>query len=156
MSKIEPGDNWARTPENSVHTQYNDAINRNVDVEKEPPAKTTWYVVLLTFLCALGSFLFGYDTGVVSGAMLYIDDQFDLSSVLHEAVISVTVGSAAVFAIVGGFVNDLLGRKPTTLIASAVFLLGALLLGLAHNVTMLLIGRVIVGIGIGKSIKFLL
>ncbi|XP_064604839.1 proton myo-inositol cotransporter-like [Liolophura sinensis] len=135
----------------SANGQMNSGDNLSGDKKQpeEPPAKTTFYVILLTFLCALGSFLFGYDTGVVSGAMLYIKDEFHLSPLLHELVISVTVGAAAVFAVVGGFINDKLGRKPTTLIASVVFLAGALVLALAQNVAMLLAGRVIVGIGIG-------
>lgn len=61
------------------------------------------------------------------------------------------VGAAAIFAIVGGKVNDVLGRKPSTLIASSVFALGAILLAAAQNTTMLMIGRFILGIGIGKQ-----
>lgn len=62
---------------------------------------------------------------------------------------SFLVGAAAVFAIVGGILNDRLGRKPTTLFASFVFILGALLLAAAVNKWMLLIGRFILGVGIG-------
>lgn len=146
--KPAPGDGFV-----NGHVKSADDVSGDKKQPEEPPAKTTFYVILLTFLCALGSFLFGYDTGVVSGAMLYIKDEFHLSPLLHELVISVTVGAAAVFALVGGFINDKLGRKPTTLIASVVFLAGALVLGLAQNVAMLLAGRVIVGIGIGKRVS---
>ena len=60
------------------------------------------------------------------------------------------VGAAAIFAIVGGQVNDRLGRKPSTLIASVVFAFGAILLAAAQNTAMLIVGRFILGIGIGK------
>ena len=62
---------------------------------------------------------------------------------------SVTIGAAAVFAVVGGYTNDWLGRKPTILLASFVFTTGAVLLGVALNREMLLAGRIIVGMGIG-------
>ena len=63
---------------------------------------------------------------------------------------SVTIGAAAIFAVVGGYTNDWLGRKPTILLASFVFTTGAVLLGVALNREMLLAGRIIVGMGIGR------
>ena len=63
---------------------------------------------------------------------------------------SVTIGAAAIFAVVGGYTNDWLGRKPTILLASFVFTTGAVLLGVAVNREMLLAGRIIVGMGIGR------
>ena len=60
------------------------------------------------------------------------------------------MGAAAIFAIVGGQINDRFGRKPSTLIASAIFALGAILLAVSQSSVMLLIGRFILGIGIGK------
>ncbi len=62
-----------------------------------------------------------------------------------------TIGAAALFAIVGGYTNDAVGRKPTILLASFVFTAGAVLLGVTLNREMLLVGRIIVGVGIGKS-----
>ena len=63
--------------------------------------KTPPFVYLLTFFSAIGGFLFGYDTGVISGAMILLRDQFRLNSVWQEMVVSVTIGAAAVFALVG-------------------------------------------------------
>ena len=107
------------------------------------------FLVVLTFFAALGGFLFGYDTGVVSGAMIKVREDFSLSSTLQEAVVSVTVGAAALAAAVGGPTSDLIGRKPTLLIASVVFTVGAIVMGVAWYAWILLVGRVVVGIGIG-------
>ena len=62
------------------------------------------FVYALTSLSAVGGFLFGYDTGVISGAMLLLKDSFHLNPVWQELVVSVTIAAAAVFAIVGGYV----------------------------------------------------
>ena len=64
-------------------------------------------------------------------------------------MIVILVGAAAIFAIVGGILNDKIGRKPTTLVASTVFAVGAVVLAAAENKQTLVIGRFILGIGIG-------
>ncbi|XP_067935348.1 proton myo-inositol cotransporter-like isoform X2 [Watersipora subatra] len=113
--------------------------------------RTPCYVFILAFLSAIGGFLFGYDTGVVAGASLPIAKLFEFTTVDTELFVSITIGAAAIFAIVGGILNDKVGRKPTTLIASVVFTIGAIVLAAANSTKTLLIGRFIVGIGIGLS-----
>lgn len=111
--------------------------------------KSTVYVWQLAVFAAIGGFLFGYDTGVVSGAMLLLRERFHLSSFQQELVVSVTIGACCVSALLGGVVTDRLGRKPVTLLASFVFTAGAVVLGVAQNVAMLVAGRCILGLGIG-------
>lgn len=74
-----------------------------------------------------------------------------MSSLIQEVFVSITMGSAMIFALVSGFINDYLGRKTTILIASMTFLLGSLVLGFANSIPLLLIGRFIVGVGIGEE-----
>ena len=103
----------------------------------------------LTGMAAIGGFLFGYDTGVISGAMLPIQRAFQLTSVQQEIVVSSTVLAAFVSSLLGGTLNKVLGRRQTILIAAAVFTLGALLLGFCWSYPTLVLGRVVVGVGIG-------
>lgn len=117
-------------------------------------SRTSCFVLWLTFLAACGSFLFGYDTGIVSGAMLYLREEFKLTDIQQEAVISVTIAAAAVFSLVGGMLNHTIGRKRTIVIASIAFTLGALVLGFALNLAMLITGRLVIGIGIGVYFLF--
>lgn len=112
--------------------------------------RTPQFVYTLSFFAAIGGFLFGYDTGVVSGAMLLLQPEFELDSVWEELVVSATILFAAIFALVGGPLNDKIGRKAVTVVASLVFTGGAVLLGVAQNKVMLLAGRSILGVGIGK------
>ena len=116
------------------------------------PIRTPNYVYILVTLSAIGGFLFGYDTGVVSGAMIYLREQFDLSSVWQEGVVAVTVAGAAAFALVAGIINDVVGRKVVVLLASLVFAGGSLCLAFSSDRYMLLVGRLVVGAGIGKLI----
>ncbi len=109
------------------------------------------FILVLTFFAALGGFLFGYDTGVVSGAMLLIRKTFNLSSTWVEVIVSATIAAAAVASIVTGFLCDWLGRRPVLILASAVFTLGAAVMAGSVNPWMLVIGRVVVGVGIGMA-----
>ena len=119
------------------------------------PAKpaSPCFLYLLTLLSTIGGFLFGYDTGVVSGAMLLLRVDLNLSPLAQEVFVSITIASAAVFALCGGWINNRFGRKPTILLGSVVFTVGALMLAAAVNIAMLLCGRCILGIGIGRIIQ---
>ena len=107
------------------------------------------FLFLLSAIAALGGFLFGYDTGVVSGAMLRVREHFHLDSTWQEIIVSATLAAAAVSAAVAGPLSDLLGRRPILFMASIVFTAGAAVMGASEAIWMLLIGRVIVGVGIG-------
>jgi sugar porter (SP) family MFS transporter len=100
---------------------------------------------------ALGGLLFGYDTGVISGAVLFITKQFALSVFPTELVVAVVLLGAAVGALSGGRVSDWLGRRLTLLLTSLIFIAGAIVCALAGSLTMLVAGRLVVGLGIGLS-----
>ena len=129
---------------------YGENTVLRVDQIKEK-VPTPPFVYILTFFSAIGGFLFGYDTGVISGAMISLRERFLLNSVWQEMIVSVTIAGAALFAIVGGILNDKIGRKLVIIIASLVFTAGSLCLGFASDKFMLLTGRIIVGAGIGES-----
>ncbi|KAG7340614.1 bicyclomycin resistance protein TcaB [Nitzschia inconspicua] len=104
----------------------------------------------LTGMAAIGGFLFGYDTGVVSGAMLPLRRRFDLSPEQQEVVVSSTVLAAFCSSLcVGATLNDKFGRRWSILFSAAVFGLGSVVLMMAMNYTTLVIGRIILGLGIG-------
>ncbi|XP_062857946.1 solute carrier family 2 member 13b [Trichomycterus rosablanca] len=107
------------------------------------------FMYSLAFFSALGGFLFGYDTGVVSGAMLLIKKEMNLSSLWQELLVSITVGAAALSALAGGYLNGLFGRRVCILLASFIFTVGGIVLSVAPSKEVLLIGRLIVGLGIG-------
>jgi len=117
----------------------------------ESKQTTPLYVYFLTVFAAIGGFLFGYDTGVISGAMILIKQEFDLSSFWQELIVSVTIGAAILGALLGGFLNQRLGRKPLLVVSAMVFTVGAVVMGVAPSREILLVGRLTVGFGIGGA-----
>ena len=112
--------------------------------------RTGKFVYILTFFAAVGGFLFGYDTGVVSGALIILKKHFHLSFLMEELVVSITIAAAILGALLGGPTNHYFGRKIVLLIASFVFTVGAVCMGIAQSTDLLLVGRGIVGVGIGE------
>lgn len=103
----------------------------------------------LTAIASLSGFLFGYDTGVISGALLPIQRAFDLSPAQEEMAVSYTILAAFFSSLIGGSINSSFGRRKAALLAAAIFTFGSIILAAAWSYQSLLAGRVVVGIGIG-------
>jgi MFS transporter, SP family, galactose:H+ symporter len=100
---------------------------------------------------ALGGFLFGYDTGVVSGALLFIKEDFDLGAFEQGAVVSVLLLGAMIGAAQAGRPADRYGRKPTLLVIAAVYTVGILGAAVAPGFETLLLARFVMGLGVGAA-----
>jgi len=111
----------------------------------------TVYIYLVAFLSAIGGFLFGYDTGIISGAMIFIKDVFNLNEWWQESIVSSTLLAAWMFSILSGSATDRFGRKPVIVGSSLVFVLGSALMAVAWNEFFLLAGRLVVGAGVGLA-----
>jgi len=113
--------------------------------------KVQRFMRTLTILSAIGGFLFGYDTGVVSGAMLPLTRMMSLSREQEEVIVSCTILAAAISSsiCIGNVCNQRIGRRGSIIFASIVFTIGSVLLAIAWDYNSLVLGRVIVGVGIG-------
>ncbi len=100
---------------------------------------------------ALSGLQFGYDTGVISGAILKIADELRLSDTDQELVVAATTLGALISSLLGASIANALGRRPALAIASAIFVVGCAVLGLAPSLWVLLLGRFVVGLAIGAS-----
>lgn len=107
------------------------------------------FVYLAAAISALGGMLFGYDIGVISGAILFIKKDFSLSSGMEEIVVSSVLLGSLVGAVVGGILADRLGRRKLLIITAVVFGLGAIGAALAPGTVWLIAARVIAGLAIG-------
>jgi len=109
------------------------------------------FVYLAAVFAGLGGLLFGYDTGVISGAQLFFQQDFSLSTFALEQMVAAGLGGAAAGALFGGRLADMFGRRTLLILTALIFAAGAVLCALATSAGVLFCGRVIVGIGIGLS-----
>jgi SP family galactose:H+ symporter-like MFS transporter len=107
------------------------------------------FVYLATAISALGGMLFGYDIGVISGAILFIQKEFSLSPGMEEIVVSSVLLGSLVGAVVGGILADRFGRRRLLILTALVFGLGAIGAALAPGTAWLLAARVVAGTAIG-------
>ncbi len=117
------------------------------------PGKTDnrGFVYIAAAFAALGGLLFGYDTGVISGAELFFRNEFALSTFALEIIVSGVLAGAAAGALIGGRLADLFGRRRLLIATAIIFAAGAILCATATSAMMLGAGRIIVGFGIGLS-----
>ena len=104
---------------------------------------------MVSGISALAGLLFGYDTGVISGAILFVRKDFLLSTFQEEVVVSAVLLGAVAGAAFGGKLADALGRRKLLIQVAILFIIGAIGTALAPSPTLLAIGRVVVGVAIG-------
>jgi MFS transporter, SP family, galactose:H+ symporter len=125
------------------------ATPRNQAVASPPNSQK--FVYIAAAIAALGGLLFGYDTGVISGAELFLKNSFPLSTFVLEMIVSGVLAGAAVGALTGGRFADLFGRKKLLIVTALIFGVGAIFCAAATSPAMLIAGRIVVGLGIGLS-----
>jgi sugar porter (SP) family MFS transporter len=109
------------------------------------------YFYVIATVAALGGLLFGYDTGVISGALLFVRQVMSLSPTLQGIVVAIALAGAAIGAAMAGYLSDRAGRRSVIFFAGLLFIAGAILSAFAQDVTVLLIGRFLVGLAIGVA-----
>jgi len=103
------------------------------------------------FFGALGGLLFGYDTGVISGAILFVTKDFGLSPFMQGAVVAALLLGAMLGAACAGALSDRLGRKRLIMIAAVVFTIGALGAAAAPGAWALVAARFVIGTAVGSA-----
>ena len=102
-------------------------------------------------IAALGGLLFGYDTGVISGALLFIREVMHLPTTMQGIVVGIALAGAAIGAGFAGLLSDRFGRRRVILASALLFVAGAIISALAADVGLLLVGRLLVGVAIGVA-----
>jgi len=111
--------------------------------------RTSRYVYAVGLVLLLCGLLFGYDQGVISGALNGIEEDFDPSTLVIEIITSWVTLGAMVGALLAGVLADRLGRRFTLMLAAGIFVVGTLLEALAPGTVVLVIGRLVLGAGVG-------
>lgn len=106
-------------------------------------------IYTISGFAALAGLLFGYDTGIISGAILFIKKDFFLTNFQIEMVVSAVLLGALIGSGVSGRASDLFGRRKVLLFTSITFILGSLITAFSPNLVFLITGRIILGLAIG-------
>ena len=131
-----------------------DRATTRAPLEIEPRERTTPKAVLIVAgIAALNSANLGYDIGVMAGAALRVQDDWSLSDVKVEVLVGILNACAIAGAAVAHYVVDRLGRRRTFTVSSAVFIVGVLGMACSVNYAMLLLFRVITGLGVGVGLS---
>ncbi|XP_022136327.1 polyol transporter 5-like [Momordica charantia] len=119
--------------------------------DSAPPTtpKRNNYAFVCATMASMASVLLGYDIGVMSGAVIFIKQDFGISDVKVEILVGIISLYSIIGAAAAGRTSDWIGRRYTMALAAAFFFVGAVLMGLATNYSFLMFGRFVAGIGIG-------
>jgi sugar porter (SP) family MFS transporter len=117
------------------------------DVRKE----ANGFVVALASIAAIGGFLFGYDTGVISGALLLIKGDLHATTFEQSAIVGSLLLGAVFGAILSGYLAGAIGRRRTKIISGCIFAIGAIWSALSPTVWVLIVARFVLGISVGTA-----
>jgi sugar porter (SP) family MFS transporter len=120
------------------------AVNR-------PKAEVGTFLYVITGVTAIAGFLYGYDTGIISGALLPISSEFGLGHRMQEIVASAILVGAVIGALSCGTISERIGRKRTIMTVACVFCAGSLASSLAPSPVFLAFARILLGFAVGGS-----
>ena len=107
------------------------------------------YLIFLSVVAALGGFLFGYDTAVISGTIAQVTQLFQLDALQQGWYVGCALVGSIVGVLFAGILSDKLGRKLTMVISAVLFSTSALGCALSADFAQLVVYRIIGGVGIG-------
>jgi sugar porter (SP) family MFS transporter len=116
-----------------------------------PPAGMTGLMLAAALVSAVSGLLYGYDTGIISGALLQISKDFDTGSGMEQVIAASILLGAVIGALSCSFLSERVGRKRTILIVATVFVIGTLLCSIAPSPWFLVLGRVVLGFAVGGA-----
>lgn len=107
------------------------------------------WLYIIAIVTSLGGLLSGYDTGVISGALLFINESWNLSDSLQGMLVSSVLIGAVIGAATNGILADIFGRKKIIIMTALIFIFGSIACAFAPNIIVLIISRLCVGFAVG-------
>jgi sugar porter (SP) family MFS transporter len=126
-------------------------MTRSMAEQPRPQAEANAFLLLITGVTAIAGFLYGYDTGIISGALLHMTEEFGLGHRMQEVIAASILVGAVIGALACGAISERIGRRRTVLLVAVVFLIGAAASAMSGSATALAISRVFLGLAVGGS-----
>ncbi len=109
-------------------------------------------VIFIAFVVSLGGFLFGFDAGIISGVMSYVNPEFDLTDWQSGWVVSSPTFSAMLAMLISGRLSDVIGRKKILIVVALLYAISAIFSAYATSYELLYIARMIGGFAFGAAL----
>ncbi|ONK75423.1 uncharacterized protein A4U43_C03F16690 [Asparagus officinalis] len=110
------------------------------------------YALACAFLSSITSILLGNDGAMISGTSLFIKDELKLTDTQIELLLRIIDNTSLLGCVTAGRTSDHIGFYYTIILAPIIFFIGALLMGLAPNYAILMLGHLIIGVGMGYGL----
>ncbi|XVF66851.1 hypothetical protein PTKIN_Ptkin10aG0071600 [Pterospermum kingtungense] len=137
--------------DSEVSDDFNDDIS-HYHHQLERKKSTRKYVLACAIFASLNNVLLGYDVGVMSGAIIFIQEDLKITEVQEEVLVGILSITSLLGSLGGGRTSDIIGRKWTMAFAAVIFQIGAAIMTVAPSFKVLMIGRVLAGVGIGFGV----
>ena len=118
------------------------------------PTRPSRYINGIVATSSLGSLIWGYHFSVLAGAMLLIDDHYNLNVLWHEVIVSVLVAGATIGAAVAGWLSDKFGRWKMMMCTAVLYGVGAIIMATSFSKFCLVVGRGIAGLALGTGFSY--
>ncbi|GKZ24332.1 myo-inositol transporter [Aspergillus brasiliensis] len=156
------GDKAATDPKSSLDhksdVKHIEVADQATDVEALAASvndlPVTWFVWVVALTASIAGMLFGYDTGIISGVLVVLNDDLNnrpVTSSEKEMITSLCSGGAFIGAIIAGNTADRFGRKMAIYVGCVLFVIGSVLQAAAYTIAQMAVGRVVVGLGVGSA-----
>jgi len=113
--------------------------------------KISIFIIMSIIISSVGGIIFGYDTGIIGGAILFIGKEFHISDFMQGIIVSMSLLGAMIGALVAGPLADKYGRKVNLFISGICFAAGAVVSAYSNSIELLTLARILQGIGVGAS-----
>ena len=107
------------------------------------------WLYFVAIIASLGGLLSGYDTGIISGALLFINDSWNLTDYMQGILVSSVLIGAVIGAATNGILADIFGRKKIIIATAIIFIIGSIACAFAPNIIILILSRIFVGFAVG-------